>query len=377
MRTLRSRIGQLGRAGSALARENARELQDKADQLATLVALQQANAVVVREAQGAVQIGPTPPARACSGSRSASCSGSGSPCFSRLTDTRLRSAEQIGATLDLPLLARLPDPGRRLRRGDKLVMLEAPNDVSAEAFRIMRTDLEFTSPGSRCAGDHDHERTQGRGQVDHRRESRRRARARRKPRRARDLDLRCPGVARFFGHRSQAPGLTNVVLGHTPLDETLVPAAARVEAELPRRGRPTHRLAEWQPAPDLPGRRGGLLPQAASAQPGEFVGSGAVQSVIRALRERADFVIVDVPPALHVGDAMTIAGFVDAVVLVVNPDVARRPVVDEFAHVISRSPAERLGFVVCGGAAAGPYQYYGYSRPESARHEQTEHELIR
>src|SRR5204862_7166516 len=111
--------------------------------------------------------------------------------------------------------------------------------------------------------------------------------------------------------------------------------------------------------------------------PGEFVGSGVVQSAVGALRGRADFVIVDAPPALHVGDALTIARFVDAVVLVVNTDVARRPVIGELAQVISRSPAERLGFVVCGGTAAGPYQYYGYTRPAPARHERAGQELTR
>ena len=87
--------------------------------------------------------------------------------------------------------------------------------------------------------------------------------------------------------------------------------------------------------------------------------------------------IVDAPPALHVGDALTIARFVDALVLVVNTDVARRPVIGELAHVISRSPAERLGFVACGGTAAGPYQYYGYTRPAPARRERAGQELPR
>ena len=45
LNTLKSRIVQLRAAGNRASLDNARQLQDKADQLATLVALQQANAV--------------------------------------------------------------------------------------------------------------------------------------------------------------------------------------------------------------------------------------------------------------------------------------------------------------------------------------------
>src|SRR5215217_2069316 len=50
LRKLRSRIAQLRLTGDRVSIDNAKELQQKADQLETLVALQQANAVVVRRA---------------------------------------------------------------------------------------------------------------------------------------------------------------------------------------------------------------------------------------------------------------------------------------------------------------------------------------
>ena len=91
--------------------------------------------------------------------------------------------------------------------------------------------------------------------------------------------------------------------------------------------------------------------------------------MIGELRERVDFVVVDAPPLLQVGDPLTMASFMDGIVLVVNPDVARRPALTELGRVVSRSPAAPLGYVVCGGTSgAGAYQYarYGYTRRASA-----------
>ena len=377
LQTLRSRIAQLQRAGDRQSRANARDLQDKADQLGTLVALQQANAVVVRQAQGAAKTGPNPVRTGLLGLALGLVLGLGLALLREALDTRLRSAEQIGSILDLPLLARLPDPGRRLRRRNRLAMLEAPDSVSAEAFRIMRTNLEFTSLGrdaraimiTRALEGEGKSTTSGNLGVALARAGSRVVVV--------DLDLRRPGLGRLFGIEVTHPGLTNIVLGHANLEQTLVRVQLRSGRAARGKAAADNGSLNGNPHPTAPGVLEVLPSGALPPNPGEFVGSGPVRSVIAALRDRADFVIVDTPPALHVGDPMTIARFVDAVVLVVNPEIARRPVVGELANVITRSPAERLGFVVCGGAAGDAYQYYGYSRQASARHEPAEHELIR
>ena len=61
-------------------------------------------------------------------------------------DTRVRSAQEIGEKLGgLPLLARVPVPGKKLRSENKLVMLEDPSGVQAETFRMLRTNLDFVT----------------------------------------------------------------------------------------------------------------------------------------------------------------------------------------------------------------------------------------
>ena len=63
--------------------------------------------------------------------------------FSEALDRRVRSEDEIEEVLGLPLLGRLPAPPRHLRDGNGLVMLSQPGNVQAEAFRKLKTSLEF------------------------------------------------------------------------------------------------------------------------------------------------------------------------------------------------------------------------------------------
>src|SRR5207247_6981470 len=58
---------------------------------------------------------------------------------------RVRKAEEIAEQLGIPLLARLPQPSRGLRNKNRLAALEEPDGAAAEAFRMLRTNLDFVN----------------------------------------------------------------------------------------------------------------------------------------------------------------------------------------------------------------------------------------
>ena len=60
-------------------------------------------------------------------------------------DTRVRSGEELAERLGVTLLGRLPEPPKRLRERNGLVMLDQPNSQHAEAFRMLRTNLELAN----------------------------------------------------------------------------------------------------------------------------------------------------------------------------------------------------------------------------------------
>jgi hypothetical protein len=122
-----------------------RELLEREQQLRTMEALATSNASLVRVADDAVQIEPRPVRNGILGFGLGLVFAIGLAFLWETLDTRLRSSEEIGQRLDLPLLARLPEPPRRLQRDNKLVMVEEPSGPLAEAFRMLRTNLDFVS----------------------------------------------------------------------------------------------------------------------------------------------------------------------------------------------------------------------------------------
>ena len=282
-------------------------------------------------------------------------------------DTRLRSADEIGERLGLPLLARLPEPPTRLRNEHKLAMLEQPDSLSSEAFRVFRTNLDFVNIERRAQIIMVSSALESEGKsttvanlaVAYARAGRRVI--------AVDLDLRRPFLDKLFG-LGKRPGLTQVAIGQLPLEEALVsipvsdPRGPSVAAGLATNGHGDLQgvlevLPSGPPPPDV----------------GEFVGSRALTEIFEQLRHMADVIIVDSPPLLRIGDAMTLSGKVDGMIVASNLAHTRRPMLNELRRVLDSCPAEKLGFVLTGarlesgygyGAGYGTYQYKTSERRE-------------
>ncbi len=362
---LQSRITTLQATGGAAARSQVKDLQSKAEQLETLKALQTSTAVVVRTAAGATKIRPTPKKYAVLGIGLGLILGIGLAFLRDAFDTRLRTAEQIGSALKMPLLARIPPPPRKLEREQQLVMIADSTGRGADAFRRLRMNLEFASVGKPS------QVTMVTSALP--REGKSTTFANLGVAMAQagksvalvDLDLHRPMLSKFFRLGSDQLGLTGVVLGHIELDEALVPI--RLEPQVPTSG-----SGDWDGGSSISSKADGgslvVLPSGAlPPDPGEFVGLNAVERVIAALRERVEVVLLDAPPLLAVGDGLTMAGFADALVVAVRSDLARKPVTGELAAMLARLPAVKLGFVLCGdaGLESSSYAYsygsYAYS----------------
>jgi len=285
-------------------------------------------------------------------------------------DTRVRTAQEIGERLGgLPLLARIPTPSRRLQRDGKLVMAEEPTGAQAEAFRMLRTNLEFATLGR------DARTIMVTSAVEQEGKSTTIANLAIALARAGqrvvlvDLDLRRPYVEKFF--KLEGPGVTQVALGHVALDQAL----SAVTIMDPHRPSPK---ANGNGNGNGSKRRGlvkGVLEVLPAGpippDPGEFVGTAALTEILEKLRERADIVLIDAPPTLHVGDAMTLSTKIDGIVVVTRMKVVRRHMLGELARQLAGSPTPVLGFVVTGATEEEGYGY-GYGGYYAKPYEQTE-----
>jgi Mrp family chromosome partitioning ATPase len=317
-------------------------------------ALQTSNAVLVNSADGASQVQPRPVRNGILGLILGILLGIGAAFLREALDTRVRTADEIAERLGLPLLARLPEPPRNLRRNDALVMAGDADNAQAEAFRMFRTNLEFvrldqdirTIVITSAVEREGKSTTAGNLAVALARVGRRVALV--------DVDLRRPYLDRFFDE-SNGAGLTAVALGRTTLTEALFPASpVKIGREEQSLGSSNgNGRQSVMPAGDLHILTTGPLPP----NVGEFVGSARVAEILSDLRESFDTILIDAPPLLHVGDAMTLAARADAMILVTRLNLVRRPMLNELRRILESTPAKALGFVVTGAEAEDGYGY--------------------
>jgi len=340
---------------------------DKVQTLETMEALQTSNAFVVRTPDHADQVAPSPVRNGVLALALGLVLGIGLALLRETLDTRVRSADEVSHALRVPLLARLPRPPRRLATKHLPASLVQPNSASAEAFRLLRTNLDFASLDHPARSILVTSALEGEGKtttavnlaVTLARAGRRVALV--------DLDLRRPAVHRFFGLPT-APGLTDVVLGKAPLAEVLCPVVLEQRSLEP----PPHEGSNGS-------RAQGLLEVLTSGQtppdPAEFIETSSLGRLLDELRESFDVVLIDSPPVLAVGDPLMLSTRVDGVLLVARLAVLRRPMLKELQRALEMSPARLLGFVLAspeaeehpGGLPA--YSYYGGVYPPASTHE--------
>jgi non-specific protein-tyrosine kinase len=246
-------------------------------------------------------------------------------------------------------------------------MLADPASTAAEAFRMLKTNLEF------ALLDRDVKTLMVTSSVE--REGKSTTIANLAVALARagkrvvlvDLDLRRPHLHKFFG--VEGPGLTEVALGRVHVTEALAPVAVGGQSTGRKRfgrSRGGGETALDGSAVQTAGRLEVLAAGPIPPDPGEFVGRRAVREILAELTERADIVLVDAPPVLHVGDAMTLTAVVDAVLVVTRMNVVRRNMLSELGRALARTPVPVVGFVTTAAQEEEGYGYgaeYGYLSP--------------
>lgn len=279
-------------------------------------------------------------------------------------DTRVRTLDQVAALLRQPVLGRVPRISRKFLGESALVALKHPDSPAAEAFRMVRTNLDFMAVDSETRAVVVTSCLQGEGKsvtvanlaVSMAMAGKRIIVV--------DADLRRPRQHAYFG-LDNAKGLSTVVAGRHSLAEALV----RVDV-----GRPE--ADGVAPADDPAGWSGGVEGRSAlyvlpsgpiPPNPGEIVASRRSAAVLDELCREADLVLVDTPAMLAVGDTSAVAAKVDGLVFLVDLHQVRRPQLVTAAQQLARLPVRLLGTVVrMEGAHGGAYYqssyHYSYSQ---------------
>ncbi len=324
--------------------------------LQTLQQLQGGKLFVVRAASSAGQVQPKVIRNGVIGVALGVIFGLSLAFLVHALDTRVRSADEVAASLGLGLIGRIPTPPRSLRKRHRLAMLERTKHGHREAYSNLRTGFDLANLKLNA------KTILVTSAVE--REGKSTTVANLAVALARaghhvaliDLDLRRPVIAKFFD--VEGPGVTSVATGAAPLQDALTTiAVGHPPAAMPKtsgNGNGRNRiqgLLEVIPSGPLP------------ADPVEFLTTKELIAIIEHLRERCDLVLIDSPPALPVGDPMTLSSVVDAMLIVVRAGVIRRRSLAELHRLLDTAPAAKLGFVLTGAEMEDDYSYgggYGY-----------------
>jgi len=271
-------------------------------------------------------------------------------------DDTLKSSEDVARVLGLSTLgaiAHMRLDGRADKIEEQLVTATAPKSPISEAFRTLRTNIQFssvdkpvrrllvTSPSptdgkSVTAANLATVIAQAGQSVV-----------------LVDTDLRRPILHKLF-KLPNAVGVTSSLLaGSNPgLDDCLLP---------------TH-------VENLQLLTSGPLPP----NPSELLGSQRMGKLIEHLEQQADVLIFDTPPILAVTDAAVLAKRVDGVLLVIEAGKTREEVARRAMEELSKVGAPVLGVVlnkvpVRRGSGYGYYYYYHYYYDDSESGEKVRH----
>jgi polysaccharide biosynthesis transport protein len=261
-------------------------------------------------------------------------------------DDTIKTPDDIDRLVELPVLAGIARIKAEKDRG-KLVALEQPRSPIAEAFRVLRTGIDFSlidTPEGASLLVTSATPSEGKSvtaanlaivmaQAGHKTL-------------LLDADLRRPMQHTLF-ELPNGRGLTSLLLNYNP--NTTAAELAELLAEM-----------DMAPVslPELHVLTSGPLPP----NPSELLGSARMKALLAALAAQYDFIVLDSPPSLAVTDAVVLSRQVSSVLLVVEANRTRRGQLKQVVQRLKEAKAHLIGVSLNrlspGSEGYGYYYYY-------------------
>lgn len=243
--------------------------------------------------------------------------GLGGALLRGLMDTRIHTVQDLEQLTDIPVVGRIAYDDQITQR--PLVVHEDPRSPRAEAFRSLRTSMQFLATGetSKTFVISSAMPNEGKSHVVANlavvlAESGARVAMV-------EADMRKPCLAQIMGIEGGV-GLSEVLIAKAELDEVLQPWGTEQLTVLPA---------------------GQIVPN-----PSELLGSTAMQQVIQDLGDRADYVLIDAPPALPVTDAAVLSAYTSGTLLVAAVGKTKRQEIGQAIEQLETVDSRLLGLIV-------------------------------
>ncbi len=250
--------------------------------------------------------------------------------------SKIKSVAHLKELTELPLIGVLPYV--KEESSDGIIVEQKPNSLISEAFRNLRTNLQYANIGvgaktylvtSFLPGEGKTFTSVNLATIF--------ARSGKKTVLI-ELDLHKPRIFKRFGLPPQTIGLTTCISGLNTYEEIICQTQI----------------------PNLDCIYSGPIPP----NPSEFVLSQKLREIIDKAKEQYDFVIIDTPPAGLLSDSIYLIQQVDASIFVLNTKSSTKRVITFLDSVVEANNLQNVLVVLNGVAGMGKryyYQGYGYS----------------
>ncbi len=257
---------------------------------------------------------------------------------SYVVNDKISSQTELERYITAPILGTIPYYRRVRSRGSTLVVRDSPKSAISEAFRTVRTNMQFVGAQQeqRVISVTSTVGTEGKtfvatnlGNV---------IALSDKKVVLIDVDLRKPKVHLAFGDTNTNRGVSNVLIGEYPLEECLVTTDIK--------------NLHYIPAGSLP------------PNPAELIASAPFDALLSDLKELYDVVIIDTPPVGLVTDGALVMKKVDLPLYVFRADFSRKAFANTLNRIRQSQGLSKLAVIFNGmdAATARGYSYekYGY-----------------
>ena len=337
-------------------------LVDKLNSLKLAEAMQVGNLQIVKPAvPSTTAVSPKPTRNGLIGLITSVFLGIGLVFFMERFDTKIRSAGEVTARIDKPILTSVPHEPKLNGKGN-IVTIAQPKAACAEAYRLLRTNLSFINPDSRARkimvtspGPVEGKSTTIANLAVTMAQSG-------KAVTILELDFRRPSLAKRLNLTGEI-GVTNLLAGTHKLEDAIqVIAAEKLKVESGKAG---EGITGQEGVKDIFCVTCGPIPP----NPSELAASDAVGAIIDEAAGFSDFILIDTPPLGVVGDAASLAPRVDGTLLVVRMAKTDKKTFSNAQEVLRNMPGNLMGIVITDADAGGSYGYgyyggyykYGYS----------------
>jgi Mrp family chromosome partitioning ATPase/capsular polysaccharide biosynthesis protein len=274
-------------------------------------------------------------------------------------DTRLHNSREVSEIIGLPVIGRIgkiPEPA--LAR-DPIVVAGETDGRAAESIRVLRSNLQFASLGEKKQVFVVMSAQMGEGKTLLTANLAASFALSGKKVVLVDADLRRPRVHSIFGVRNQN-GVSSVVAGFCGLDEALHTFNFENDRGVKVRVSPD---GQGSTAIAAPPRLTLMTAGPPPPNPGEMVASKQFATMIHDLSmKRFDYIFIDSPAFLPVGDAAALAAVADSILLLVNLKMTNKPTLEEARDFLAKLPPNKLGVVTVMDSVGKGERYHYYAQ---------------